>query len=89
MRNRLLNSVVILAALPAFSGLAFAQTYGTPGYSPGAWKPAQMARATLPCGLARRTKPEADASSHARRPEKRSLSRCARIPPDIRILAHR
>jgi len=44
MRNRLLNSVRILAALLAFSCVAFAQTYGTPGYSPGAWKPDELPR---------------------------------------------
>ena len=42
MRNRLLNSVVILAALLAFSCVTFAQTYGTGGYSPGAWKPDEL-----------------------------------------------
>ena len=42
MRNRLLNSAQALAALLAFSGVAFAQTYGTGGYSPGAWKPDEL-----------------------------------------------
>jgi hypothetical protein len=42
MRNRLLNSVQVLAALLAFSCISFAQTYGTPGYSPGAWKPEEL-----------------------------------------------
>ena len=42
MWNRLLNSVEVLAALLAFSCVTFAQTYGTPGYSPGAWKPDEL-----------------------------------------------
>src|SRR5580692_6920201 len=42
MWNRLLYSVVVLAALLPFSGVAFAHTYGTGGYSPGAWKPDEL-----------------------------------------------
>jgi hypothetical protein len=42
MRNRLLKSVVVLAALLASSSIAVAQTYGTEGYSPGAWKPDEL-----------------------------------------------
>ncbi|HEV7967009.1 MAG TPA: hypothetical protein VGP19_05535 [Candidatus Acidoferrales bacterium] len=42
MWSRLLSSLVVLAALPALSCIAFAQTYGTEGYSPGAWKPDEL-----------------------------------------------
>ena len=42
MRNRLLNSVEVFVALLAFSCVTFAQTYGTEGYSPGAWKPNEL-----------------------------------------------
>ena len=42
MWNRLLNSVKILVAVLSFSCIAFGQTYGTPGYSPGAWKPEEL-----------------------------------------------
>ena len=42
MRNRLLKSVAILAALLASSCIAFAQSYGTDGYAPGAWKPDEL-----------------------------------------------
>src|ERR1700691_1114196 len=42
MRNQVLNLVAVLAALLAFSPVAFAQTYGTEGYSPGAWKPDEL-----------------------------------------------
>jgi len=42
MRNRFPNPVVILMMLLAFSCAAFAQTYGTKGYSPGAWKPEEL-----------------------------------------------
>jgi hypothetical protein len=42
MRNRFISSVVILLALLACSCVTFAQTYGTKGYSPGAWKPDEL-----------------------------------------------
>jgi hypothetical protein len=42
MWDRLLKSVEVLAAMLAFSCITFAQTYGTPGYSPGAWKPDEL-----------------------------------------------
>jgi hypothetical protein len=42
MSKRLLNSVGVLVALLSFSCITFAQTYGTAGYSPGAWKPDEL-----------------------------------------------
>lgn len=42
MRNRLTDSVVMVAMVVAFSAVAFGQTYGTKGYSPGAWKPEEL-----------------------------------------------
>ena len=42
MRNRLTDSFVTLAMMTAFSAVAFGQTYGTKGYSPGAWKPEEL-----------------------------------------------
>jgi hypothetical protein len=42
MLNRFLNSILVMVALLAFSCVAFAQTYGTKGYSPGAWKPDEL-----------------------------------------------
>src|SRR6266852_1062574 len=42
MWTRLLNSGQVMMALLAFSCVAFAQKYGTGGYSPGAWKPAEL-----------------------------------------------
>jgi hypothetical protein len=39
MRNHVRNAVLIGAAIIGFSSGVFAQTYGTKGYSPGAWKP--------------------------------------------------
>ena len=42
MRNRVMSSIVVLVALLAFSSVTFGQTYGTKGYSPGAWPPADM-----------------------------------------------
>jgi len=42
MRNRLTDSLVIVAMVVAFSAVAFGQTYGTKGYSPGAWKPEEL-----------------------------------------------
>jgi hypothetical protein len=42
MRNRWMSSVGILLALLACSTVTFAQTYGTDGYSPGAWKPEEL-----------------------------------------------
>ena len=48
MPNRLSKSVQILVALLGFSCAAFAQTYGTPGYSPGAWKPDELLALNFP-----------------------------------------
>jgi hypothetical protein len=42
MRKRRLNSSLILGAMIAFSCAMFAQTYGTSGYAPGAWKPDEL-----------------------------------------------
>jgi hypothetical protein len=42
MRNRFLASVAALLGLLACSSPSFAQTYGTKGYSPGAWKPEDL-----------------------------------------------
>jgi hypothetical protein len=42
MWNRLLKSVEVLVVLLAFACVTFAQTYGTEGYSPGAWKPNEL-----------------------------------------------
>ena len=42
MRKRLASFFVLLTLL-LFSRVTFAQTYGTPGYSPGAWKPEDLA----------------------------------------------
>jgi len=42
MRNPFLGSLVILMALMASSRNTFAQTYGTEGYAPGAWKPDEL-----------------------------------------------
>ena len=42
MRNRLMSSIVVGVALLAFSCVTFAQTYGTKGYAPGAWKPDEL-----------------------------------------------
>src|SRR5260370_38754353 len=42
MRKRFTFSIVVPAALVACSCAAFAQTYGTKGYSPGAWKPDEL-----------------------------------------------
>ncbi len=42
MRNRLSDSFVVIAAMLAFSAVTFAQTYGTPGYAPGTWKPQEL-----------------------------------------------
>ena len=38
MRNHFMSSTALLA----FSSVAFAQTYGTKGYAPGAWKPDEL-----------------------------------------------
>jgi hypothetical protein len=45
MSNRILNSAVVLVGALAIAGLAFAQTYGTKGYAPGAWPPDQLPKA--------------------------------------------
>jgi len=45
MSKRIFHSAVILAATVALAGLAFAQTYGTKGYAPGAWKPDELPKA--------------------------------------------
>lgn len=42
MRYRLIRLVGLLAAAMAFEAVLFAQTYGTPGYAPGAWKPEEL-----------------------------------------------
>ena len=42
MRYRLNDSLAIIAAMLAFSAVTFAQTYGTPGYAPGTWKPQEV-----------------------------------------------
>ena len=42
MRNRFMSSVAVLLVLLACSCVTFAQTYGTKGYSPGAWKPDEL-----------------------------------------------
>ena len=42
MWTRLLISGQVMMALLTFSCVAFAQTYGTAGYSPGAWKPDEL-----------------------------------------------
>jgi hypothetical protein len=39
-----LASFLALLTLLLFSRVTFAQTYGTPGYSPGAWKPQELAK---------------------------------------------
>jgi hypothetical protein len=45
MSNRILNAAVVLLASLALAGPAFAQTYGTKGYAPGAWKPEELPKA--------------------------------------------
>jgi len=42
MRNCFLSSIVRLVAVLVFACVAFAQTYGTKGYAPGAWKPDEL-----------------------------------------------
>src|SRR6202011_2712610 len=42
MLNRFLSSIGATVTLLAFSSLTFAQTYGTKGYAPGAWKPDEL-----------------------------------------------
>jgi hypothetical protein len=42
MRNRFLNPISALAMVLVSSCVSFAQTYGTKGYSPGAWKPEEL-----------------------------------------------
>ena len=42
MRSALLSSAASLLALLGFSSCSFAQTYGTDGYAPGAWKPDEL-----------------------------------------------
>src|SRR5260370_39540088 len=42
MRTQFLRSSGVLRALLAMSCLGFAQTYGTKGYAPGAWKPEEL-----------------------------------------------
>jgi hypothetical protein len=42
MSNRVLNSAVVLLAAVGLAIPAFAQTYGTKGYAPGAWKPDEL-----------------------------------------------
>jgi len=42
MRNRVMSPILVPVALLACSCVTFAQTYGTKGYSPGAWKPDEL-----------------------------------------------
>ncbi len=42
MRKQFLKSLGILTSIVALSCPAFAQTYGTKGYAPGAWKPDEL-----------------------------------------------
>jgi hypothetical protein len=42
MSNRILSSAVVFLSALALAGLTFAQTYGTKGYAPGAWKPEEL-----------------------------------------------
>ena len=42
MRNRWMQGIGAIAVVLAFSGLTFAQVYGTKGYAPGAWPPDQL-----------------------------------------------
>ena len=42
MRKHFRNAVLIGAAILELCPVAFAQTYGTRGYSPGAWKPEEL-----------------------------------------------
>lgn len=42
MRNSFIGSIVIPMLMMGFSLQASAQTYGTPGYAPGAWKPDEL-----------------------------------------------
>jgi len=42
MRNRFMDLLATFAMMLAFSAVTFAQTYGTKGYSPGAWKPEEL-----------------------------------------------
>ena len=42
MSNRILNAAAVLLASLALAGPALAQTYGTKGYAPGAWKPEEL-----------------------------------------------
>ena len=47
MRNRFMSSVAVLLVLLASSCVTFAQSYGTKGYSPGAWKPDELPKGLL------------------------------------------
>src|ERR1700694_5170760 len=42
MRNHFMFSMMLLVAGLAFACVASAQTYGTKGYAPGAWKPDEL-----------------------------------------------
>ena len=42
MRNRMMDLLAMFVMVVAFSGVTFGQTYGTKGYSPGAWKPEEL-----------------------------------------------
>src|SRR5437899_3297587 len=42
MCKRFTSGTVVLMAVLASSCLTFAQTYGTKGYAPGAWKPEEL-----------------------------------------------
>ena len=42
MRNHFLSATLTLLVLLVSSCVTFAQTYGTKGYAPGAWKPDEL-----------------------------------------------
>lgn len=42
MRYRSNESFAVIVAMLAFSAVGLAQTYGTPGYAPGSWKPQEI-----------------------------------------------
>src|SRR5215469_875727 len=42
MRNRITICLGLVTVLTAFLPVTFAQTYGTKGYAPGAWKPDEL-----------------------------------------------
>lgn len=42
MHNRLMDTFAVVALMLAFLAITLAQTYGTKGYAPGAWKPEEL-----------------------------------------------